>query len=307
LCAVVTEMILYKLIDSDHSEYNACKQRLQRCLQEIENADEYNEFCELQGFVNNYLLSIPKIDKIINDINLELKWNKSALSTVTSNDTCDTRDKEECQFLFKKHENVINDNDIGHQGIKYIKIDEDTMVKACDIIKMVTQEELKALLMEKGFNVKFDYTNDNSNTPNRNNNVNVKGINTRFTNVISTIPYYNVSNNNNSSAANSTVKRDNILISSLKKSLDTCSTPYKQAVPMKTNVNGDISEENRKYIDTHFYSRYDDISDTECSVDDVLAVKTPNRRNALFAFSEGKNDLYTKRNLLYLFNQMHYN
>ena len=120
--------------------------------------------------------------------------------------------------------------------------------------------------------------------------------------------YYNVSNtnnNNNNSAMNSTVKRDNILISSLKKSLDICSTPYTQAVQMKTNVNGDISEENRKYMNTHFYSRYDDISDNECSVDDVLAVKTPNRRNALFTFSEGKNDVYTKRNLLYLFNQMH--
>lgn len=298
-------MILYKLIDSEHSEYDGCKQRLQRCLQEIENVDEYNEFCELQGFVNNYLLSIPKIDKIINDINLELKWNKTATPTVTSNDTCDTGDKEECQFLFKKHENVINDDDIHYQGIKYIKIDEDTMVKACDIIKMITQEELKALLMKEGLNAKFDYCNDNSNTPNRNNNVNVKGINTRFNNVIRNSAYYNGSNTNNS-VTNSTVKRDNILITSLKKSLDTCSTPYTRAIPMKTNINGDISEENRKYIDTHFYSRYDDdISETKCSVDDVLAVKTPNRRSALFAFNESKNDLYTKRNLLYLFNQMH--
>ena len=66
-------MILYKLIDSAYSEYDVCKQRLQRYLQEIENVNEYNEFCELQGFVNNYLLCIPKIDKIIND--MEFKRN----------------------------------------------------------------------------------------------------------------------------------------------------------------------------------------------------------------------------------------
>ena len=293
-------MILYKLIDSEHNDYDASKQRLQRCLEEIENVNDYNEFCELQAFVNNYLLSIPKIDKIINDINFVLKWNKNASSTITSDITSDTKDKEDHQFLIKKHENVINDNNIPYQGIKYIKIDEDTTVKACDIIKMITQEELKALLMKEDFNVRLGYFNNNHDTPNRNNNV--KGINTRFTNA-STVPClkYNVNNTNNnnmyfnSSVSNSTIKGNNMLITSLKKSCDKSNSPYTQSIQMKVKDN----------MDTHFYNKCNDSIQSETSIDEILAVKTPNRRSMLISYNNN-NDSITKRNLLYLFNQMHY-
>ena len=245
MCAAVTEMILYKSINSEHDGYIASKQRLLFCLSEIESVNDHNDFCELQAFVNNYLLFIPKIDKIINEINFTLKWNNNTTPAVTDVATTSTTTKPEHQFLTKKHENTIHDSNSHYQGIKYIKIDEDTMVKACDIIKMITQEELTALLTEEDPN----YWSNKDNTPNRNSNA--KGINARFTNV-STVPYLKYTmctrqDEDNSTCFNSNSKRDNMLVSLLKKYCNISNSPYTQSTQRKTKDNCDnISEQNRK-------------------------------------------------------------
>lgn len=320
LCANITLIIFIR--QNKISTYKKYRHIINKIRYFINEYSLWSSLERIQLFVTNYIMDIPNINLIINKIKNVVCIEKESIINMNlsyeyehSDINDSNQDKVEVKLLNKKkHTNIKKENKEDNNIIKYVKLDENVIVKAEDIIKPITQDELKLLTLSTTFS-------DNSDNMLKRNNNYTNGINARFSSMLYAPTYQNLYyplTLEEKNCCSKNIRKDNLIIKSLKqncKGNEFISNQSKDESFLK-------EEKNREFISNNFYphsklntfmstiNEFNNNINKEEEViycDSILAYDSclqDERKMKLHL--DNKNNSINKRNLLYLYNQNNY-